>query len=86
MQNRNYWTTQVGKTTLFRILTKAHVEGKAGASATHVGVAKVRSCGWWSWRSCITRENYVRDSELCDWVGCRRNACGMRWRNCAKWM
>ena len=30
---------QVGKTTLFRILTKAHVEGKAGASATHVGVA-----------------------------------------------
>src|SRR5437763_5196932 len=32
---------QVGKTTLFRILTKAHVEGKGGASATHVGVAKV---------------------------------------------
>ena len=32
---------QVGKTTLFRILTKAQVEGKAGASATHVGVAKV---------------------------------------------
>src|SRR5258706_14883836 len=32
---------QVGKTTLFRILTKAHVEGKAGASATHVGVAKL---------------------------------------------
>jgi GTP-binding protein YchF len=32
---------QVGKTTLFRILTKASVEGKAGASATHVGVAKV---------------------------------------------
>src|SRR5258707_12764832 len=32
---------QVGKTTLFRILTKAHVEGKAGASTTHVGVAKV---------------------------------------------
>src|SRR5437667_12697470 len=32
---------RVGKTTLFRILTKAHVEGKGGASATHVGVAKV---------------------------------------------
>src|SRR2546428_4014159 len=32
---------QVGKTTLFRILTKAHVEGKGGASATHVGVANV---------------------------------------------
>ena len=32
---------QVGKTTLFRILTKAHVEGKGTASATHVGVAKV---------------------------------------------
>src|SRR5467141_3108218 len=32
---------QVGKTTLFRILTKAHVEGEAGAAATHVGVAKV---------------------------------------------
>src|SRR5258707_15158888 len=32
---------QVGKTTLFRILTKAHVEGKAGASTTDVGVAKV---------------------------------------------
>ena len=31
---------QVGKTTLFRILTKTHVEGKSGA-ATHVGVAKV---------------------------------------------
>src|SRR5437764_668466 len=32
---------QVGKRTLFRILTKAQVEGKGGASATHVGVAKV---------------------------------------------
>src|SRR3982074_717699 len=32
---------QVGKTTLFRILTKAAAEGKASASATHVGVAKV---------------------------------------------
>ena len=32
---------QVGKTTLFRILTKAHVDAKGGASATHVGVAKV---------------------------------------------
>jgi GTP-binding protein YchF len=32
---------QTGKTTLFRILTKAHVDGKGGASATHVGVAKV---------------------------------------------
>jgi GTP-binding protein YchF len=31
---------QVGKTTLFRILTKAHVDAKAG-QATHVGVAKV---------------------------------------------
>jgi ribosome-binding ATPase len=31
---------QVGKTTLFRILTKAHVGGKAG-QGTHVGVAKV---------------------------------------------
>src|ERR1700687_3466963 len=32
---------QVGKTTLFQILTKAHVAGKGGASATHVGVARV---------------------------------------------
>jgi GTP-binding protein YchF len=31
---------QVGKTTLFRILTKANIEGKGG-QATHVGVAKV---------------------------------------------
>lgn len=31
---------QVGKTTLFRILTKAHVDAK-GAPAAHVGVAKV---------------------------------------------
>jgi len=31
---------QVGKTTLFRILTKAHVDAKGGP-ATHVGVAKV---------------------------------------------
>jgi GTP-binding protein YchF len=31
---------QVGKTTLFRILTKATIEGKGG-QATHVGVAKV---------------------------------------------
>jgi len=31
---------QVGKTTLFQILTKAHVEAKGG-QATHVGVAKV---------------------------------------------
>jgi GTP-binding protein YchF len=32
---------QVGKTTLFRILTKASVDGKPGAQATHVGIAKV---------------------------------------------
>src|SRR6201997_1483699 len=32
---------QVGKTTLFRILTKATMEGKSGAQGTHVGVAKV---------------------------------------------
>ncbi len=32
---------QVGKTTLFRILTKAAVEGKASSQTTHVGVAKV---------------------------------------------
>ena len=31
---------QVGKTTLFRILTKAHLDAKT-AAATHVGVAKV---------------------------------------------
>src|ERR1700716_4113312 len=31
---------QVGKTTLFRILTKANVDAKGG-QATHVGVAKV---------------------------------------------
>jgi GTP-binding protein YchF len=31
---------QVGKTTLFRILTKAHVDAKGGLSA-HVGIAKV---------------------------------------------
>ena len=31
---------QVGKTTLFRILTKAHVDAKGG-QATHVGVARV---------------------------------------------
>src|SRR5471030_2779281 len=32
---------QVGKTTLFRILTKANVEGKAASQGTHVAVAKV---------------------------------------------
>src|ERR1700726_3877047 len=32
---------QVGKTTLFRILTKASVEGKASSQGTHVGGAKV---------------------------------------------
>ena len=32
---------RVGKTTLFRILTKAHLDAKAAAAATHVGVAKV---------------------------------------------
>jgi ribosome-binding ATPase len=32
---------QVGKTTLFRILTKAHVDDSKGGQATHVGVAKV---------------------------------------------
>jgi ribosome-binding ATPase len=32
---------QVGKTTLFRILTKASVDAKAGSQGTHVGVAKV---------------------------------------------
>lgn len=33
---------QVGKTTLFKILTKAHIEAKASQAATHVGIAKVR--------------------------------------------
>jgi hypothetical protein len=32
---------QVGKTTLFKILTKAHLDTRAGQSGTHVGVAKV---------------------------------------------
>jgi len=32
---------QVGKTTLFRILTKAHLDEKAARGATHVGVARV---------------------------------------------
>src|SRR5262245_58931203 len=32
---------QVGKTTLFRILTRTQVEDKPGRGATHVGVAKV---------------------------------------------
>jgi len=32
---------QVGKTTLFRILTRAHLEEKAARSATHIGVARV---------------------------------------------
>src|SRR4051812_18170787 len=32
---------QSGKTTLFRILTKAHLDEKAARAATHVGVAKV---------------------------------------------
>ena len=32
---------QVGKTTLFRILTRAHLDEKAARAATHVGVAKV---------------------------------------------
>src|ERR1700740_736709 len=32
---------QVGKTTLFRILTRAHLDEKAARAATHVGVARV---------------------------------------------
>jgi ribosome-binding ATPase len=32
---------QTGKTTLFKILTKAHLETRAGQQATHVGVARV---------------------------------------------
>jgi len=32
---------QVGKTTLFRILTRTHVEDKPGRGATHVGIARV---------------------------------------------
>ncbi len=32
---------QVGKTTLFKILTKAHLDLRAGQAATHVGVARV---------------------------------------------
>ena len=32
---------QVGKTTLFRILTRAHLDEKAARGATHVGVARV---------------------------------------------
>src|SRR5258708_4987669 len=32
---------QVGKTTLFKILTKVHLDAKAAQAATHVGVARV---------------------------------------------
>ena len=32
---------QSGKTTLFRILTKAHLDEKAARAATHVGIARV---------------------------------------------
>ena len=32
---------QVGKTTLFRILTRAHLEEKGGRGTTHIGVARV---------------------------------------------
>src|SRR5207302_16057 len=32
---------QVGKTTLFRILTRSHLEEKAARGATHIGVARV---------------------------------------------
>jgi GTP-binding protein YchF len=32
---------QVGKTTLFRILTRAHLDEKAARGATHVGIARV---------------------------------------------
>jgi hypothetical protein len=32
---------QVGKTTLFKILTKAHLDAQAAKAATHVGVARV---------------------------------------------
>src|SRR5579872_2744963 len=32
---------QVGKTTLFRILTRAHLDEKAARGATHIGVARV---------------------------------------------
>jgi len=33
---------QVGKTTLFRMLTRAHIDAKSAHAATHVGVARVR--------------------------------------------
>jgi ribosome-binding ATPase len=32
---------QVGKTTLFKILTKSHLDAKAAQAATHVGIARV---------------------------------------------
>lgn len=32
---------QVGKTTLFRLLTKVHLDAKSAQAATHVGIAKV---------------------------------------------
>ena len=41
MQTGIIGLSQVGKTTLFRILTKAHLDAKSAAAATHVGVAKV---------------------------------------------
>src|SRR5215470_14435981 len=40
MQTGIIGLAEVGKTTLFRILTKAHVDAKGG-QATHVGIAKV---------------------------------------------
>src|SRR5579862_3653238 len=41
MQTGIIGLSQVGKTTLFRILTRAHLDEKSARAATHVGVARV---------------------------------------------
>jgi len=41
MQTGIIGLAQVGKTTLFKILTRAHLDEKAARAATHVGVARV---------------------------------------------
>ena len=41
MQTGIIGLSQTGKTSLFRILTRAHVETRAGQSETHVGIARV---------------------------------------------
>ena len=78
---------QVGKTTLFRILTKAHVDQGKGGQETRVGVAKVPEPRLVELAKLYhPKKITMRRCSMSTSVVCRRNECASRWLRCARWI